>query len=312
MNDADLMSRRRAETRSADDIGPKLMLVALCFIWGITWPLMKIALSEVPPFSMRAASSALGALTLYLICRARGCSLHLPDRKAWLHTTIASLLNIVGFILFSTFAQLVAETSRVVILAYTMPIWAVLLAWPVLRERPTGMQTLALILCVAGIVVLVYPLAEHGVPLGMLLALGVGVSWAAGTVYLKWARIDADPMGVASWQMTLAFLVLAACLVVFEGRLHLAQAHVAPLLATAFTGIVGNGVAYALWFAVVRRLPTTTASLGVLAVPAIGVVASVLLLGDAPTATDIVGFVLIFAASTCVLFSRPAAAPAAP
>ena len=46
---------------------------------------------------------------------------------------VASLLNIVAFSLFSAFAQLAATTSRVTILAYTMPIWSVLLAWLVSR-----------------------------------------------------------------------------------------------------------------------------------------------------------------------------------
>jgi drug/metabolite transporter (DMT)-like permease len=47
-----------------------------------------------------------------------------------------------------------------------------------------------------------------------------------------------------------------------------------------------------------------TASLGVLGSPVIGVIASVLVLGERPTATDIVGFALILAASACALFGR--------
>ena len=43
-----------------------------------------------------------------------------------------------------------AATSRVTILAYTMPIWSVLLAWPLLGERPTGTQAIGLGLCGAG------------------------------------------------------------------------------------------------------------------------------------------------------------------
>ena len=49
---------------------------------------------------------------------------------------IASLLNIVGFSLLIAFAQLATATSRVAILAYTMPIWSLVLAWPFLGERP--------------------------------------------------------------------------------------------------------------------------------------------------------------------------------
>lgn len=286
------------------DIGARLMLVVLCFFWGLSWPLMKIALIEIPPFSMRTVTSALGALVLYLVCRVKGRSLRVPNAKAWAHIIIASLLNVVAFVVFGSFAQLTAATSRVTILAYTMPIWAVLLAWPFLGERPNRIQAIALGLCAAGLAILIYPLTETRILPGIWLALLTGICWGAGTIYLKWARIDADPMGVASWQVTVAFVVITICMLLFEGRLHLGAAHAPALLAMVFTGIFANGIAYGLWFAIVRRLPAVTASLGVLGSPVIGVMASILILGDRPTVTDMTGFALIFTASACALLAR--------
>ena len=291
------------------DVGARLMLGVLCFIWGITWPMMKVALNEIPPLTMRAMAAALGAATLYLLCLVMRRSLRIPSAKAWLQVVIASLLNIVAFSLFSAFAQLTAATSRVTILAYTMPIWSVVLAWLFLGERPDRVQAISLGLCAAGLAILIYPLAANGVPLGIVYALAVGVCWAGGTVYLKWAHIDADPMGVGSWQMTIAFVILTACMLVFEGyHQRLGGAHADGYIATAWTGIVGNGVAYALWFTIVRRLPAVTASLAVLAVPVIGIAGSFLILGEVPTVPDMVGFALIFVASACVLLTRQAVA----
>lgn len=288
------------------------MLVLICIIWGVTWPMMKVALDEIPPLSMRTSTAALGALTLYLVCLAQRRSFKIKTVKAWTHVIIASVLNVVCFSLFSAFAQLDASTSRVTILAYTTPIWTVLLAWPFLGERPTAIQTAALGLCAAGLAILIYPLAQAGVPPGILLGLGIGASWGAGTVYLKWARIEGDPMGVASWQMTIAFVIIAACLLLFEGPLDLRNAGAKSLLATVFVGVIGNGMAYGLWFAVVRRLPAATATLGVLSVPVIGISTSFLILGEVPTTTDIIGFALIFVASACVLLTRQAPAEPTP
>lgn len=289
------------------DIGARLMLVLLCVIWGATWPIMRIALYEIPPLSMRTVTAALGSLTLYLACRVQGRSLRVATAMDWLHLTIASLLNIVAFTVFGSFAQLTAATSRVTILAYTMPIWSVLFAWLLLREWPNRVQATALLLCATGLAILIYPLAETRIPPGIWLALLTGVSWAAGTVYLKWAQIKADPMAIASWQVTIAFAVTAAFMLIFEGHLHFAHASPLALLCTASTGFLANGVAYGLWFAIVRRLPAMTASLGVLGSPAIGVVSSIVILGERPTAADLAGFALIFAASACVLFARPRA-----
>jgi drug/metabolite transporter (DMT)-like permease len=294
----------RVQDASDADAGARLMLVVLCVVWGITWPIMRIALTEVPPFTMRTLSTLVGGLTLLAVCLIRRRKLRLYSTKDFAHIVVAALLNVASFSVFSTFAQLHAATSRVAILSYTMPIWAVVLAWIFLHERPTGIQPLAIGLCVAGLAILIYPLTAAGVPLGIVLALATGVSWAAGTVYLKWAHITADPMAIALWQIVIAFAVIAACMLIFEGGPDFHAAHTKSVIACVLSGLLGTGAAYGLWFTIIRRLPAMTASLGVLGSPVIGVIASVFILGEHPTANDIMGFALILAASACVLFSR--------
>src|SRR5580658_3491750 len=154
------------------------MLIALCCVWGCSWPIMRIALSEVPPFTMRTTSTLVGGIVLFALCFLMRRDLRIPGTKCKAHVLVAALLNVASFSVFSTFAQLSAATSRVAILAYTMPIWAVLFAWIFLRERPTGMQPIAIALCAAGLAVLIYPLAAAGIPLGIVLALATGVNWA--------------------------------------------------------------------------------------------------------------------------------------
>jgi drug/metabolite transporter (DMT)-like permease len=68
-----------------------------------------------------------------------------------------------------------------------------------------------------------------------------------------------------------------------------------------WAGLMGSGLAYLLWFAIIGRVPAMTASLGVLSAPVIGVVSTAFMLGEWPTGADIVAYVLIFAASVCVL-----------
>ena len=286
------------------------MLVLLSLAWGATWPAMRIALAEIPPFSMRTVSLGLGMLFLMAVVAAQRRAFLLPSATAWAHVCVAGVLNIVSFALLSSFALLNAATSRVAILSYTMPIWAALLARPVLGERFNRARLIALVLCVAGMTVLIYPLAGGGIPIGLLLALANAVSWAGGTVYLKWARIPADPVTVAAWQLMVGFLVIVMSLPFVEGGLHFSQAHAPAVFGMVFTGLVGSGLAYFLWFKIVGRLPAMTASLGVLSVPVIGVIATAVVIGERPTVPDMVGFALIFAASACVLL--PSGEPAAP
>ena len=301
-------SQRRLVAAGTGDIRAKSLLVALCLLWGTTWPMMKIALEDIPPLSMRTLTAAFGMVCLLIICLVTRRRLRVATAKMWGHVFIISLLNIAAFSLLTAFAQIAASTSRVTILIYTMPIWTVLLAWLLLRERPTSRQFLAVVLCGLGIGVLIYPLAAKGVPFGLLLALAAGMSWGAGTIYVKWARVELDPLVLAFWQLVIALFIIAACLIVFDGRLNLDHAQAKSLLATAYAGVIGSGIAYAMWFEIVRRLPAATASLGSLGIPVVGVVATVLMLGEHPTVTDIVGFALIFAASASMLLVSQSAA----
>ena len=70
---------------------------------------------------------------------------------------------------------------------------------------------------------------------------------------------------------------------------------------SAYNGLIGMGLAYFLWFVIVERLPATTASLGSLLVPVVGVIGSAVMIGERPSLTDTIGFALIFAAAACVL-----------
>jgi drug/metabolite transporter (DMT)-like permease len=279
------------------------MLIGLSLCWGLTWPVNRLVLYEISPFSMRVATCSLGALLLFAVAGLQRRDLRIPRGKARIHVAIAGTLNIAGFALLTALGQIGTTTSRVIILGYSMPIWACMLAVPILGERIDRTRAIALALCVAGIVVMVAPLAGSAGLGGLIFSFAAGVSWAAGTVYLKWARISADPVATTCWQIVAALVVACVTVAIFEGGLHLWPISWRTLVLLVSTGLVGSGLCYLLWFAAVRRLPASTVSLGILSVPVIGIVASALVLGERPTITDYIGCALILAAAACVLLA---------
>ena len=106
---------------TAGDTQARLMLVALCLLWGVTWPTMKIALADIPPLSKRTLTAAAGALCLLAICLATHTKPRVPA-NAWGHVVVIACLNIGAFSLLTAYAQVTEATSRVTILIYTMPI----------------------------------------------------------------------------------------------------------------------------------------------------------------------------------------------
>jgi drug/metabolite transporter (DMT)-like permease len=295
-----------------DTTRAKLLLVLCGICWGMMWPMIKIGISGLTPWSFRVIGFTVGAVTLLIVVKLTGRRLTLPDRRTGMQLFISSLLNVVAFGVFSTFAMLTASTGRVAVVSYSFPVWACLLAWLILGERLRGAAALGLLLCVAGLVVLVYPVIGTVGLIGLGLSLASAMTWAVGTIYLKLVRIPGDLIVNTAWQMVIAAGVLVVCTLVFQGWPSFELAPPKALIAVIINGLVGSALCYFLWYNIVGRLPATTASLGSLSSPAIGVVASALLLGEIPTAMDVIGFGLIFAAAMSVILQprpRPAAAP---
>jgi drug/metabolite transporter (DMT)-like permease len=289
----------------------KLLVVVMGFAWGINWVAARIILEALPPWTMRTVGIGLGALTLFAAAMISGVPLSIA-RRDWLKVVVAGFFNVAVFGAGSAYAQVYGTTSRAIVIAYSMPIWAALLARLVLKERLNTIKLAALALCAAGLAILIWPLARTGFPFGALFALGCAWSWACGTIFLKWVRIAAPTLAAAAWQLLFGWLMLAAGMLIFDGvpQLWPLPGHIVAWI--GYNGLVGMGLAYFLWFVVVERLPATTASLGSLLVPVVGVIGSAWLVGERPSLTDIVGFALIFAAAASVLLqpnTRPAEMP---
>jgi drug/metabolite transporter (DMT)-like permease len=278
----------------------RLLVVLLAFAWGLNWIAAAVALREVPPWSMRFAGVGIAAALLFTFATVTGHSLRVP-RSERLHVMVAGFFNVAVFQISSAFAQLSGETSRAIIITYSMPIWTTLLGIFFLRERLNAIRLAAFALCVAGLMILVWPLFANGFPPSVFYSLACALGWAFATVYLKWARVTIVPLVSAAWQLLFGFLFIAAGTLVFEGYPHLWSLDFESVLAVLYIGVFGVGLAHFLWWSIVARLPAITASIGALLVPVIGVTASTIFLHERPTPPDIIGFVLIFAAAACVL-----------
>jgi drug/metabolite transporter (DMT)-like permease len=278
----------------------RLLVLLLAFAWGFNWIAAAIALREVTPWSLRFAGSGIGTATLFAAALLTGHSLKVP-RGEHRHIMVAGFLNVAAFQILSAFAQMGGDTSRAVIITYSMPIWATLFGFILLRERLNGIRVLALALCVTGLTILVWPLFAHGFPPAVFLSLGCALSWAFATVYMKWMKTTVEPLANAAWQLLFGFVFITMGMFIFDGYPRLWPVETKSLLAVLYVGVFGVGLAHFLWWSIVGKLPTVTASIGALLVPVVGVIASIVVLGEKPSINDIVGFVLIFCAAACVL-----------
>jgi drug/metabolite transporter (DMT)-like permease len=173
-------------------------------------------------------------------------------------------------------ALLWLPASEATLIAYTMPIWASILAWPILGERPNLLRMLALGMAFAGLAAIMggNGLAESSAKLpGILMALGGAVGFAVGTVLAKKQPLGLPPLSVAAWQIGIGCLPVAMIGLLVE-KTDLAALSDLDWVLLFYATVVQFCIAYVSWFAALARLPASVAAIGTMAVPVIGVVAS--------------------------------------
>ncbi|HZP76951.1 MAG TPA: DMT family transporter [Pseudolabrys sp.] len=297
------MDARSAPAKTAETGGTggaRALVLLLGLAWGFNWIAAAIAIPETPPWSLRFAGLTIGSATLVIAAWLSGRSLYVPKGQR-LHIAVAGFFNVAAFNMLSLFAQMSGTTSRAIIVNYSMPIWMAVMAWVVLGERLNKVRGFALMLCVSGLAILMWPLIAKGFPTGVLFALASAWAWGIATIYLKWAKVDVDPLINAAWQLVFGWVLITAGMLIVDGSPHLFGLQPRSQLAILYIGLFGVGLAHYLWWSIVGKLSAVTASIGSLLVPVVGVISSTLVLGERPTLPDIIGFVLIFSAAACVL-----------
>lgn len=267
-----------------------LALAVMVLVWAYSWIVMKQMLRYVGPFDFVALRYFGGSLVLLAALALRGESLRPPPLRLTLAT---GLFQTTGFQALAQWALVTGGAGRVSLLSYTMPFWAVLLAWWVLRERPSRRQWLGVALAAAGLLAVVEPWRGLGGMHSTVLAILGGASWATGTVLSKrmFELHAPSPLAFTAWQMLLGSLLLAAIALVVPSRpIEWAPAFIAGL---AYCVLLASSLAWVLWLFVLKSLPTTVASLSSLAVPVTAILMAWALLDERPDAAETIGIALI-------------------
>jgi drug/metabolite transporter (DMT)-like permease len=267
-----------------------LALAVLVAIWGYNWVVIKIAVRDASPFTFAAWRTIGGAMLLMataLMLR-RSLRPQFPAAFFWI-----GLFQTALFLGLSTWAIVSAGAAQVAMLAYTMPLWVALLAWPVLGERIGAWQGLAIVVALAGIACMIGPL--HDVGLAEWLAVAAGLAWAIGIILTKrlQRREHVDLLGLTMWQMLFGGLVLTIAALIMPG--HVTTWNTPYLLAVVYNIVLATALGYTLWIYVLDVLPARDAGMGVLANPVVSALAAWLQLGEVPTRLSGTGMILIAA-----------------
>jgi drug/metabolite transporter (DMT)-like permease len=269
--------------------------VVLALAWGLKWPAVKIILGTVPPFLARGLGLGGGVLLLFALAIVQGRPLQ-PRRGDWIAIVIGGGFTVALFNFATAFAQLNTSTSRAAVLTFTMPMMSAALGWVLLGERPGRRGGWALVLGGLGVALLAWPVldgARHGASLrGLVYPLLAAAVWALGSIVIKRWPMTGDRVVATAWQLAVG---AAAGMLASAAAGEVWPAHWPPstLGAMAFHVGIATAVAYVLWYRLLAAVTASVAALTTLAVPVVGVIGAMALVGDRPSGLDLLGFVAV-------------------
>jgi drug/metabolite transporter (DMT)-like permease len=280
------------------------LLALLTMGWGMNWPMMKLALTDIPVWTFRVACTVAGAAGLFLIARLGKTPIRVPQGQ-WPRLCLIAFFNMTMWNVLIAYGLTLVPSGRSAILAYSMPLWVVLLSALVLHERLTARRVLGLALGMAGMGLLIGEAftSVRTSPLGATLVIGAAISWALGTVLMRRFPVALGTTAMTAWQLLLGSLpIILGALILEWGTWR--PVGMGAALGLAYNILVVSLFCYWAWFRIAASAPAGVAALSTLMIPVVGVFSSMVILGEMPHWRDYAALMLVIAALATVLVPR--------
>lgn len=283
-----------------------LTLAALTLFWGLNWPMMKFALAELPVWTFRGSCVVVGAAGLFVIARVSQLPIRIPQGQ-WMRIVLPALFNIGLWNVLIGYGVSLLPAGRSAILAYTMPLWTVLISVVALDEKLTSRRIAGVALGMGAVVLLLGTELSNlrTAPVGALMVIGAAMSWAVGTVLIKRYPVALPTTSFVAWQLALGGLPVAiGALVIDWGTWQ--PISWKPTLGLLYNMFIAFVFCHWAWFKIATNAPAGVASVSTMMIPVIGVLSGMLLLDEQPRLQEYVALVLVtLALATVLIPPRP-------
>jgi drug/metabolite transporter (DMT)-like permease len=272
-----------------------LSLIVLASIWGASYMFIKIGLRDLSAPMLAWARIGLAALVLVPVAASQGALGAVKGRVGTL--TILAAAQVAGPFLLIALGEHPISSALAGILVATAPIFTVVLAiWVDHDERAEGMRLVGIVLGIAGVVALFgVDLSGSGLAiLGGLAVVLAGLGYAVGGFIVKHRFADSQPIGVAAWVMVASTILLTPAAAITAPSSIPA---LGPAAAVAVLGVLGTGIAFAIFYTLIRSVGPGRSLLVAYLAPAFAVVYGATLLGESVTVATVIGLLLIVAGS---------------
>ena len=258
-----------------------LAFAVLVLAWSSSFSVVKVGLDYAPPVLFAGLRTLLSGIIMTAVALAWGGNPNL--RRDWRVFAYLGIFNVVLFIGAQTFAVLYLPSGTAAVLIYLQPILVGVLAWTVLGEPLTATKVFGLLLGFAGIVAVssagLLDAAGEVTLVGVVSGVASALFWALGTVGFK--RYEARISTL--WAVALPFLMGGAVLTTLGLSLERLSdiSWTGPLVSSVlYSAVVGTGLAWLLFFGLVRAGEASRVASFIFVVPLAAVVIGAFVLDE--------------------------------
>lgn len=272
-----------------------ILLILLGLIWGGSFFFARIAVLEVPPFTLVFFRLSLAAIALHIYLRGRS-DLYSMLRTHWRAFAIMGLINNALPHTLIFFGQTEIGAGLASILNATTPIWTVLIAnrWTA-DEKLTTAKLAGCLTGLAGTVVMIGPAinsASHAPLWALVLPVLAAICYGVAGTFGKRFRDIPAPV-TATGQLTASSLMMLPVALMADQPWSLPLPSSTAILAILGLALLSTAFAYLLFFRILTLAGATNTSLVTLLVPPSAILLGAIFLGERLAATDFAGMALI-------------------
>lgn len=271
------------------------LLLILGAIWGASYLFIKIGLRDLSPAMVSWLRVVLAALVLVPLAMRRGGLARFRDVLGIL--VVLAAVQVAGPFVLIALGEQEISSSLAGILVTSAPLFTALLAiWIDHEERSTGPRLAGIMLGFAGVVVLLgVDLSGSGAALlGGAAVVLAGLGYAVGGFIAKHRLRDAEPLPVAATVMVASAALLAPLgLATLPGS----APGLGPLAAVAALGILGTGIAFAIFYSLIGWVGPARTFIVTYIAPGFAVLYGAWFLDEEISAATVAGLVLIVGGS---------------
>ncbi|WP_432589481.1 EamA family transporter [Streptomyces sp. HD1123-B1] len=263
--------------------------------WGTNYFVTHTFLPADHPLYGAALRALPAGLVLLALRRRR------PHGTWWWRSAVLGLLNVsVFFVLVYAASQLLPTSVASTVMAVS-PLTMMLIAWPLVSERPRATHLAGAGTGLAGVCLMLLTGADGVSGPGVLASAAAVLVSSFGHVLTKRWSTDIDVVASTAWQLTAGGLFLLPAAAAVEGPPPALSG--SALLAFGYVSLIATALAFAAWFTGLRHLPAATVGLVGLLNPVTGVLLGTVVAAEVLTVQQLCGLVLVLAG---VALGRPA------